>query len=113
MSRRTYPVFLSSLGTKASHLALIKKEAFGYADLIRNFDKLLDYLGIDEDAMLQEMLRMQTSVLMDRYEDGLVAFLLTGQKPGLKKAEIKALLRATENNGRFDATLDVISNSQN
>lgn len=48
VARRSYPRFLEALGGKAAHQAKVLRQGYGYSGYIRNFDKLLQALGIDD-----------------------------------------------------------------
>jgi SPP1 gp7 family putative phage head morphogenesis protein len=89
-ARRTYPEFLQSLGAKPLHLESIKKDGLGYGYYIKNFDRLLKTLKIDETALLPEMQRIIDTVPRDKYLDELASYLAkeSGQKASVVKKAI-------------------------
>lgn len=89
-ARRTYPSFLEALGGTASHLESIKREGLGYSHFIRNFDRLLGALKVDEAAMLREMTRLIDTIPRDSYQKELSAFLSTHS--GIKKSVLNKAL---------------------
>ncbi len=74
-ARRTYPRLLEALGGKAAHQAAILKKGYGYGDEIRNFDRLLKALGIDDKALLPEMQRIMATVSRADYDSELKELL--------------------------------------
>ena len=74
-ARRTYPRLLEALGGKAEHQAAILKKGYGYGDEIRNFDRLLKALGIDDKALLPEMQRIMATVSRADYDSELKELL--------------------------------------
>lgn len=92
-ARRTYHQMLESLGGKAAHQADIKKNGLGYGLWIRNFDKLVGVLNVDEDALLPALLEMIATRPWDEYGKVLVETLSKGS--GIKKSVVRAALSGT------------------
>jgi SPP1 gp7 family putative phage head morphogenesis protein len=92
-ARRTYPDFLRSLGGNAAHLESIKQDGLGYAPIIKNFNKLIGVLKIDEAVLLQEMTRLIDTVPMDEYVVELTKFI--SKQSGHKKSAVVQALKAT------------------
>lgn len=93
-ARRTYHEMLESLGGKAAHQTDIKKNGLGYGYWIRNFDRLLDVLGVDDSVMLPFMQEIITTLPMDKYGKALVDFL--SKESGVKKSAVRAALSGTK-----------------
>lgn len=93
-ARRTYHEMLESLGGKAEHQADIKKNGLGYGSWIRNFDRLLEALGIDEAVLLPFMQDMIATQRMNEYGQALVDFL--SKESGVKKSAVRAALSRTD-----------------
>ncbi len=92
-ARRTYHEMLESLGGKAAHQADIKRNGLGYGHWIKNFDRLLEVLGIDETVMLSGMKDMIASLQMNEYGQALVDFL--SRESGVKKRVVRSALSQT------------------
>lgn len=101
-ARRTYHQMLESLGGKAEHQADIKKNGLGYGSWIRNFDRLLEALGVDEAVVLPAMKDMIVNLRMDEYGQALVDFL--SKESGVKKSAVRAALSRTDK-GNFERVL--------
>jgi SPP1 gp7 family putative phage head morphogenesis protein len=101
-ARRTYPEFLQSLGAKPLHLESIKKDGLGYGYYIKNFDRLVKTLKIDESALLQEMQRIIDTIPRDKYLDELSTFL--ARQTGQKKATIRRAIDKTRES-KYDEEL--------
>jgi hypothetical protein len=93
-ARRTYPEFLQSLGAKPIHLESIKKDGLGYGYYIKNFDRFLKTLKIDEAALLREMQRIIDTVPRDKYLDELTDVL--SKQSGMKRSIIKRAIDKTK-----------------
>ena len=93
-ARRTYHEMLESLGGKATHQTDIKKNGLGYGYWIRNFDRLLDALGVDDSVMLPFMQEIITTLPMDKYGKALVDFL--SKESGVKKSAVRTALSGTK-----------------
>jgi SPP1 gp7 family putative phage head morphogenesis protein len=103
-ARRTYPELLQGLGGKAAHLEAIKKNGLGYGLYIKNFDRLLDALKIDESALLIEMKRLIDTTAVDTYQKSLADWL--SRQSGHKKTAIsKAIAGATNRKIYFEGEL--------
>ena len=103
-ARRTYPDFIKALGGTASHLASIKSEGLGYGTEIRNFDRLLSALKIDEGALLNEMQRLMDKEPADAYRLPLAEWL--AKESGHKKRQInKALASTKEDSAKYEDIL--------
>lgn len=93
-ARRTYREMLESLGGKAVHQADIKKNGLGYGYWIKNFDRMLDALGVKESVILPFMKDMITRLPMNGYGKALVDFL--SKESGIKKSAVRAALSGTK-----------------
>lgn len=93
-ARRTYPDFLKSLGASPSHLASIKVDGLGYGYYIKNFDRLLSVLNIDESVLLPEMRRIMDTIRRDAYLEELTTFL--AKHSGQEKAIIRKAIDRTK-----------------
>lgn len=93
-ARRTYHQMLESLGGKAEHQADIKKNGLGYGRWIRNFDRLLEVLNVDENVLLPFMQNMIASLSMNEYDKALVDFL--SKESGMKKRAVRTALSRTD-----------------
>jgi hypothetical protein len=98
-ARRTYPEFLNALGGSAAHFDDIKKNGLGYHLRIKNFDRLLEVLNVDETEMFTEMKRLIDTVSSPRYYDELKDFLSI--KSGVRKPKMKAIFVALEKNENY------------
>ena len=94
-ARRTYPELLQGLGGKAAHLDAIKEKGLGYGLYIKNFDRLLGALKIDESALLTEMKRLVDATTVDTYQKSLADWR-SGQSGRKKGAISKAISAATD-----------------
>ena len=92
-ARRTYHHMLESLGGKAEHQADIKKNGLGYGLWIRNFDKLVGVLKINEEELLSDLLEMIATRPWNDYGKVIVETL--SQKSGIKKSVVRAALSGT------------------
>lgn len=92
-ARRTYHHMLESLGGKAAHQADIKKNGLGYGLWIRNFDKLVGALKVNEDELLSALLEMIATRPWNDYGKVIVETL--SQKSGIKKSVVRAALSGT------------------
>lgn len=92
-ARRTYHEMLESLGGKATHQADIKKNGLGYGRWAKNFDRLLEVLGIDESVLLPFMQDMIATRRMNEYGKALVDFL--SKESGVKKRAVRSALSQT------------------
>lgn len=93
-ARRSYHEMLESLGGKAAHQADIKKNGLGYGSWLKNFDRLLEVLGVDEAVMLLAMKEIIAHLRMDEYGKALVDFL--SKESGVKKSAVRAALSRTD-----------------
>lgn len=93
-ARRTYHEMLESLGGKAAHQADIKKNGLGYGRWVKNFDRLLEVLGIDEAVLLPFMQDMIATRQMNEYGNALVDFL--SKESGVKKRAVRSALSQTD-----------------
>ena len=93
-ARRTYHEMLESLGGKAAHQADIKKNGLGYGRWVKNFDRLLEVLGIDEAVLLPFMQDMIATRRMNEYGKALVDFL--SKESGVKKRAVRSALSQTD-----------------
>lgn len=95
-ARRTYPRFLESLGGKAAHQAKILKEGYGYGHYIRNFDRLLAVLGVEDGAKMleyfEEICRTQDR---KKYQTAITDYLAKNARTPVKKPTLNAILKAT------------------
>lgn len=92
-ARRTYHEMLESLGGSADHQADIKKNGLGYGHWVKNFDRLLEALGIDEAVLLSFMQDMIATRQMNEYGQTLVDFL--AKESGAKKRAVRSALSQT------------------
>lgn len=92
-ARRTYHHMLESLGGKAAHQADIKKNGLGYSLWIRNFDKLVEALSVNDAELLSELLEMIATRPWNEYGKVIVETLST--KSGIKKSVVRAALSGT------------------
>lgn len=90
-ARRTYSEFLASLGGKAKHLESIKKDGLGYGKWIRNFDKLLNTIGVNEKILLPFMHTLIDGHNTLEYTENLVDFLVktTGKDKDIISTALK------------------------
>lgn len=102
-ARRTYPELLEALGGKAAHQADILKNGLGYGQWIKNFDRLLETLGVSDDVLLPALKRLMAEQDKGDYGEFLASFL-TAQS-GRKKSAIKKALSKTDYYGSFDDVL--------
>ena len=93
-ARRTYHQMLESLGGKAEHQTDIKKNGLGYGRWIRNFDRLLEVLKVDENVLLPFMQDMIASRSWNEYDKALVDFL--SKESGMKKRAVRTALSRTD-----------------
>ena len=105
-ARRTYPEFLQSLGGRAAHQTTIKSDGLCYGKRVRNFDRLLSSLKVDEGAALREMRRLIDMVPRDAYGDSLTGWL-AGKSGKPKEFIIEAVLSAAADtkSARFEYEL--------
>lgn len=95
-ARRTYPRFLEALGGKATHQAKILKEGYGYSHYIRNFDRLLAVLGIeDSPKMLEHFEKICRTQDRKKYQTVITDYLANNARTPVKKAALNAVLKAT------------------
>jgi hypothetical protein len=101
-ARRTYPEFLQSMGASPAHLESIKQDGLGYGLSIKNFDRLLAALKIDETALLTEMQRIIDTAGRNKYLEELTEFL--SRQSGAGKSAIRLAMSRT-NKSRYEAEL--------
>lgn len=96
VARRTYPKFMDALGGKAAHQGKVLKDGYGYKGYIRNFDRLLDVLGVKDGpealAYFEEVCRTQ-----DRksYITAITGYLSQNTKINTKKSVLRDILGKT------------------
>lgn len=95
-ARRTYPRFLEALGGKAAHQARVLKEGYGYGHYIRNFDRLLAVLGVEDSPRMleyfEEICRTQDR---KKYQTAITDYLAKNARTPVKKSTLNAVLKAT------------------
>ena len=96
VARRTYPRFMESIGGKAAHQAKVLKEGYGYKTYIRNFDRLLSVLGVNDGpdalAFFEEICRTQAR---KSYQSAMVDYLWRSAKVEVTKSTIREVLGKT------------------
>ena len=107
VASRTYPRFMEALGGKATHQAKVLKDGYGYKGYIRNFDRLLEVLGVADNpealAYFEEVCRTQ-----DRksYLTAITDYLSRNGKAKANKSTIREVLGKTNySEGAFDQWL--------
>lgn len=93
-ARRTYPELLKSLGVKATHQESIKRDGLGYDLWIRNFDRLVGALKLDEDKLLEGMQKINDSTSWDKYKTAVCSLL--HEQSGVKKGVLQKVLGETD-----------------
>lgn len=96
VARRTYPRFMDALGGKAAHQARVLKEGYGYGVYIRNFDKLLETLGVADSpealAYFEEVCRKQDR---KNFITPMAEYISRNAKGRVSKATIRQVLGKT------------------
>lgn len=96
VARRTYSRFMEALGGKAAHQSKVLKDGYGYKGYIRNFDRLLDVLGVADSpealAYFEEVCRTH-----DRksYLTAITNYLSQNRKVKTNKSVIRDVLGKT------------------
>jgi hypothetical protein len=70
---------------RAIHFDSIKSDGLGYHLRIKNFDRLLEVLKVDETEMFTEMKRLIDNVSSPQYRDELLNFLSVKSRVGKPK----------------------------
>lgn len=89
-ARKTYKVYLESLGGKAAHYRQIQASGYGYQDWIINFEKMLTKLSIDRTAFYRECDRLVRDVSVADYDDELKEWL--AKQSGMKHLQVSWLV---------------------
>ncbi len=107
-ARRTYHQMLEELGRKAVHQADIRENGYGYNRWVRNFDRLIEALKIDEEELLSVMLDMIATKPRNKYLEALVDVF--SEKPGIKRGAIRKAFSKINNSERaYDQFLQTLA----
>lgn len=97
VARRTYPRFMEAIGGKAVHQAKILKDGYGYKGYIRNFDGLLDVLGVtDSPEALAYFEEICQTTDRKKYQPAIADYLVKNAGKPVKKSVINTLLGKTD-----------------
>ena len=107
VARRSYPRFLEALGGKAAHQAKVLRQGYGYSGYIRNFDKLLQALGIDDGPeALTYFEGVCATANRKQYGKAIADYLAKHAAKPASRAAIRDLLSKTDRGEReYDALL--------
>lgn len=109
VARRTYAGFLAKLGGKAAFEQQVIKNGYGYSARIRHFDRLLDAMGVaDEAALLAHLENIIKNNDRKKYQKDLADYLFNNQAGKAKKKDINTMLQnLNENDAEFERLLKV------
>lgn len=107
VARRTYPRFMEALGGRAAHHTKVLKDGYGYGHYIRNFDRLLEVLGVEDGpeavAYFEELCRTADR---KKYQTAITDYLVKHASKPVKKSDINDILKRTNTwEERFEALL--------
>lgn len=115
VARNTLPEFYAAYGAKKTPFPEFMKnrDSTGYNDMVCNFDKLIDKLGIDKQMVVNNVKEHLFNQPYDKQDDGLVNALYINKPRNsdgklLNKTEIKSLIKrcSTTSKGYFEEIIE-------
>lgn len=102
---RTYPIMLNELGIAPLHLEMVNTQGLGYRGWISNFDTLLFRLGIKEEDVLDDLVRINEGVNRWNFRAPVTDVLFRAQQAGVDRAAIGKALDALDDDVKFSQWL--------